>query len=317
MKAVFLDFDTMGPGLDLEGLRATVDELTVYGETRDEQLAGRLRDVECVFTNKARLTGESLAKMPRLRFIGLTATGSDNIDLDVAREHGITVANIRNYCTSSVAEHVIAVMLMLAHSLPAYQASIRAGAWQRSTAPFLLAHPIGELRGKTLGIIGHGALGEGVAVLARALGMQVLVAARKGESTVPAGRTLFNEVLDRADVVSLHCPLTTATKNLCAADGFARMKAGAFFINTARGGLVDSRALAAALSSGEIAGAAVDVLPSEPPVDGDPLLDYTGANLIVTPHIAWASDEARQNAIDELAANTRAFLAGDKRNCIT
>lgn len=317
MKAVFLDFDTMGPGLDLDGLRATVDELTVYGETRDEQIAERLREVECVFTNKIQLTGEALAKMPRLRFIGLTATGSDNIDLDAAREHGITVCNIRNYCTSSVAEHVIAVMLMLAHSLPAYQASIRAGAWQRSAAPFLLAHPIGELRGKTLGIVGHGALGEGVAVLARAMGMQVLAAARKGQSAAPAGRALFDEVLDRADVISLHCPLTAATRKMFGADEFARMKPGAFFINTARGGLVDSAALVAALSSGQIAGAAVDVLPSEPPVDGEPLLDYTGANLIVTPHIAWASDEARQNAIDELAANTRAFLAGDNRNCIT
>tara|TARA_R110002049_G_scaffold20717_14_gene75985 strand:+ start:1912 stop:2865 length:954 start_codon:yes stop_codon:yes gene_type:complete len=317
MKAVFLDFKTMGPGLDLTGLRAIVDELEVYDGTSDAELAGRIRDADIVYTNKMQLTAALLRDAPRLRFIGLTATGSDNVDLDCARQHGIVVANIRNYCTASVVEHVFGALLMLTHSLPQYRASVNAGDWQTSSMPFLLDHPIRELRAMTLGIIGYGALGQGVAAVGRAFGMQVLVAARPGSTTVPEGRCGFAEVIARADAISLHCPLTEATRNLLSAEQFAQMKKGAILVNTARGGLVHSGALVDALESGQLAGAAVDVLPHEPPVDGDPLLDYTGSNLIVTPHIAWASDEARQNAIDELAANTRAFLAGESRNHVT
>lgn len=314
MKAVFLDFATMGDGLDLGVLEAAVGELRVFDSTSDDELPGRIADADFVFTNKMRLSDELLSGAPKLRFIGLTATGCDNVDLDAARRGGIAVANIRGYCTQSVVEHVLGVLLMLTHNLGAYRASVTAGEWQRAGMPFLLAHPIRQLGGLTLGIVGHGELGRGVAAAGEALGMRVLVAARADAARIPDGRVPFRALLAESDVISLHCPLTDATRNLFGPDEFRQMKASALLVNTARGGLVDSAALADALRNGTIAGAAVDVLPTEPPVDGDPLLDYTGDNLIVTPHVAWASAEARQNAIDELAANARAFMAGETRN---
>ncbi|MDJ0938427.1 MAG: D-2-hydroxyacid dehydrogenase [Woeseiaceae bacterium] len=314
MKAVFLDYGTMGPGLDLTVLHESVDSLDVFDVTSDDEIAERIRDVDIVFTNKFRFTPELLQQAPKLRFIGLTATGTDNIDLAAAEEHGIGVANIRGYCTQSVVEHVFGVLLMLTHSLPAYRASVRAGEWQKAVDPFLLTHPVRELSAMTLGIVGFGELGQGVARAGTALGMNVLVSARPWAEQVPKDRFPFATVLEQSDVVSLHCPLNEQTRNLFGAEQFRAMKPSAILINTARGGLVDSAALAAALENGDIAAAAVDVLPKEPPVDGDPLLDYEGDNLIVTPHIAWATNEARQNAIDELAANVRAFIAGEQRN---
>ncbi|MDX1515502.1 MAG: D-2-hydroxyacid dehydrogenase [Woeseiaceae bacterium] len=314
MKAVFLDYATMGDGLSLEPLEAAVDELSVYEHTSDSDVAAHIGDADAVLTNKIRLTPELLQAAPNLRFIGLTATGTDNIDLDTARKLDIAVANIRGYCTQSVVEHVFGVLLMLTHSLADYRQSVRDGRWQRSQNPFLLDHPIRELSAMTMGIVGHGELGKGVAATARHFGMRVLVSARPGSGTVAEGRTPFNELLQRVDVLSLHCPLNDDTRNLIGADELARMKQSAILINTARGGLVDSRALAGALAGGVIAAAAVDVLPKEPPVDGDPLLDYDGGNLIVTPHIAWATGEARQNAIDELARNIAAFRDGRRRN---
>jgi glycerate dehydrogenase len=224
------------------------------------------------------------------------------------------VCNIRGYCTQSVTEHVFGVLLMLGHSLHRYAATVKADEWQRATDFCMLDFPIRELSAMTMGIVGHGELGSGVARMAREFGMQVLVSARAGHDDIAAGRVAFDEVLRRADVISLHCPLNENTEGLFGADEFKRMKSDAILINTARGALIDSEALVAALQNGDIAGAAVDVLPSEPPVDGDPLLDYSGENLIITPHIAWATGEARQGAIDELAANVVAFLDGRKRN---
>ena len=314
MKAVFLDFDTMGGGLDLSPLREATPEFVAYDVTAKAQVAERIRDADIVYTNKIQLTESLLRSALRLRFIGLTATGTDNIDLETARANGIAVANIRDYCSESVSEHVFGVLLMLSHNLPGFQQSVRAGDWHKAQDPFLLAHPVRELAAMTLGIVGYGALGQRVAELGKAFGMDVIVSARPGSSSVPEGRVAFDEVLEKADVISLHCPLNEQTRDLFDAVQFQRMKSTAIMINTARGGLVNSAALAAALGNGDIAAAAVDVLPQEPPIDGDPLLDYTGNNLIVTPHIAWASNAARQNAIDELAANARAFIAGEKRN---
>jgi glycerate dehydrogenase len=316
MKAVFLDYATMGSGLDLAVLEDAVGELAVFDTTSAAQLPERIADADAVLTNKMRLDREALSGAPRLRFIGLTATGTDNVDLDTAAARGIAVANIRSYCTRSVVEHVFGVLLLLTHRISAYRQSVAAGHWQRSDMPFLLDHPLTELSGRTLGIVGYGELGRGVAGIGGAFGMQVLIAARRHARPVPDGRTAFDDVLARADVVSLHCPLNEETRKLIGARELAHMKKNALLINTARGGLIDSQALATALREGRIAGAAVDVLPAEPPVDGDPLLDYTGDNLVVTPHIAWAGDRARQNAIDELAANIRAFRAGEKRNRI-
>jgi glycerate dehydrogenase len=314
MKAVFLDYATMGPGLDARPLSRLFSEFESHDVTARDEVAERIRDAEFVFANKALLKKDNLDAATRLRMIGLTATGTDNVDLEVARQHGIAVCNIRAYCTRSVVEHVFGVMLMLTHSLGRYDATVRAGEWQRAHDFCLLSHPIRELSAMTLGIVGHGELGRGVAAVAQAFGMRVLVAARPGAAQAGGSRVPFDDLLADSDVISLHCPLTDATRNLIDGKAIARMKPGAFLINTARGGLVDSGALAAALENGHLGGAAVDVLSKEPPVDGDPLLDHRGGNLIITPHIAWAGNEARQNAIAELAANVEAFLAGRERN---
>ena len=314
MKAVFLDFGTMGSGLDVSELESLVDEFVVYEDTADEQIAERIADFDIVFTNKIRLDAKLLESAPKLKFIALTATGTDNIDTAFARAHNIGVANIRDYCTQSVAEHVFGVMLTLTHSLNRYHGAVRAGEWQHSTDFCMLNFPIRELSALTLGIVGYGALGQGVARFARGFGMRVLISARPGSDSIPDDRVCFHDLLAEADVVTLHCPLTDETRNLFGAVQFQAMKPSAILVNTARGGLIDSQALVDALTSGAITAAAVDVLPDEPPVHGDPLLDYDGGNLIVTPHIAWATDTARQNAINELAANTRAFLAGKLRN---
>ncbi len=314
MKAVFLDFATMGPDLDLDRLRSVVTDLVIFDVTDDAEIADRIADADIVFTNKIQLTQDLLQQATNLRFIGLTATGTDNIDLDSAKRHGIAVSNIRAYCTQSVVEHVFGVLLNLSHSLSCYHESVRAGDWQHSDDFCPLLHPVRELSAMTLGIVGYGDLGRGVARMARQFGMRVLVSTRTGSDVVDEGRVPFEQLLAESDAISLHCPLDDATRNLFDAHAFRRMKQDAVLINTARGGLIDSAALVHALEDGDIGGAAIDVLPEEPPVNGDPLLEYEGSNLIVTPHIAWATDEARQNAIDELAANTRAFVDGQERN---
>lgn len=312
MNAVFLDWATMGPDLDVSLLRALLPELEIFDVTSDEQVAPRIRDAAYVLANKIRLTDALLEQCPHLRFIGLTATGTDNVDLAAAERHGIAVCNIRDYCSQSVAEHVFACLLSLAHNVPRYHADVRAGEWQKSDDFCLLTHPVRELSGMTLGIVGYGALGQAVARIAAAFDMTVIVAARAGASG--GTRVPFDELVARADVISLHCPLVPETRTLFSTEQFRQMKNDAIFINTARGGLVDSAALVAALRAGDIAAAAIDVLPKEPPVDGDPLLDYDGSNLIVTPHIAWATSAARQAAIDELTRNIDAFQQGLTRN---
>ena len=314
MKAVFLDYGTMGPDLDLTELESLVTELTLFDDSRGDVVADRIADVDIVFTNKVRLTRDLLERSPGLKLIALTATGTDNIDTECAQQRGIGVANIRDYCTQSVIEHVFGVILTLTHNLNRYHNAVRDGEWQQSTEFCMLSFPIRELSALTFGIVGYGSLGQGVARIAREFGSRVLVSARPGTDRVPPDRVSFDDLLSASDVISLHCPLNDATRNLFGPKQFRAMKDDAILVNTARGGLIDSRALVDALASGEIAAAAIDVLPSEPPVDGDPLLDYAGPNLIVTPHIAWATDRARQNAIDELVANTKAFLAGEQRN---
>ncbi len=314
MKAVFLDYATMGPDLDLSPLSELVDEFDVYDVTESDQVAKRIAGSHLVFTNKIRFSDELLKAAPDLGFIGLTATGTDNIDLRGAKSAGVVVSNIRAYCTQSVVEHVMGTLLMLSHNLANYAAFTRAGGWQESDDFCPLSWPLRQLTDMTLGIVGFGELGRGVAAAAGTFGMKTLIAARPGSTDVPAGRTALKTVLSASDVISLHCPLNDDTRGMIDGAALKTMKPDAFLINTARGALIDTQALADALANGEIAGAAIDVLPEEPPVNGDPLLDYTGDNLIVTPHIAWATREARQNAIIELALNTRAFLAGESRN---
>lgn len=314
MKAVFLDWATMGPGLDTSGLRALLPDLEIFDVTADREVAERIEEAEFVMANKIRLTDTLLQRCPRLRFIGLTATGTDNVDLEAAKRHGVAVCNIRAYCSQSVAEHVFGCLLNLTHSLGRYATDVRAGKWQQSDNFCLLTHPVRELSAMTLGIVGYGELGKAVAKVGASFGMEVIIAVRPGSAEAADGRVSFEALLRRADVISLHCPLNDNTRNLFGASEFEKMKNDAILINTARGGLIDSTALAEALRQGDIGAAAVDVLPKEPPVHGDPLLDYDGDNLLVTPHIAWATNEARQAAIDELAANVAAFLEGGKRN---
>ncbi len=316
MKAVFLDFATMGPGLDIGSIRTLLPEIEVFEMTANDEVAERIRGAEFVLTNKIRLTHELLQNNPELRFIGLTATGTDNIDLGAAQRFGVTVCNIRGYCTESVAEHVFGCILNLTHSLSRFDSAVRSGEWQHSETFSLLSFPIRELSTMTLGIVGYGELGKGVAQIAIAFGMDVIICARPGTAIVAKDRVSFDELLRRSDIISLHCPLNDVTRGLFSDAEFEKMQSNAILINTARGGLVDSAALANALSTGKIAAAAVDVLPKEPPIDGDPLLDYAGVNLMVTPHVAWATNEARQGAIDELAANIAAFLDGRERNRI-
>ena len=311
MRAVFLDYATMGSGLDLSELESLFSELILYEISDDTEIPERIEGAEFVFTNKVHLTDELLLGAPRLRYIGLTATGTDNIDLDAAKRNNVAVANIRAYCTDSVVEHVIGVLLMLTHNLHRYDNAVKKGEWQKADQFCMLKYPIRQLSNLTLGIVGYGDLGRGVAKAAEALGMTVVVAARPGASKIPAGRVAFAELLATADVVSLHCPLTDQTRNLIDRSALSTMRPGSFLINTARGALVDPVAVVDALNSGQLAGAAIDVLHKEPPTSGNPLLEYSSDNLIITPHMAWGTDMARQNAIDQLAAAAAAFLKGN------
>lgn len=316
MKAVFLDFATVGSDeLDVSSLQAVVPDLTLFDSTSADQVAQRIAGCEFVFANKVRMTKEIIDASDALRFIGLTATGVDNVDLGAAEHRNIAVCNIRAYCTNSVVEHVFAVLLQLTHSIGLYDMSVRAGEWQNATDFCMLNFPLRELSAMTIGIVGYGELGRGVAKIAEAFGMRVRIARRINQKG-PVGddRVELDELLRECDAITLHCPLTDDTRGLIGERELLLMKSNAILINTARGGLIDSAALAAALADGVIAAAAVDVLSQEPPVDGDPLLDYQGHNLIVTPHIAWASVEARKNAIDEVALNVRSFQEGGNRN---
>jgi glycerate dehydrogenase len=316
MRAVFLDFATVSrDDIDLAALEGTGIELSLYGVTTAEELTARIGAAEILITNKIRIGAAELAVAPRLKLICLSATGVNNVDLDAARARGIGVCNIVAYCTASVVQHVYALILSLSHHLTGYQRLLHQGAWKNSPQFCLLDYPIRELAGRKLGIVGFGELGRGVARVAPAFGLEVLISERPGARPLAASaeRMPFEQVLAQADILSLHCPLTEATRNLIDAAALARMKPGALLINTARGALVDSAALAEALRNGRIAGAGIDVLPQEPPVDGDPLLDESIPNLIVTPHIAWAARESRQRAVDEIAANIHSFMAGGRR----
>ncbi|MEA5445165.1 D-2-hydroxyacid dehydrogenase [Gammaproteobacteria bacterium AB-CW1] len=316
MKGVFLDFDTVSNNdvLTTE-LEAVLNPLEIYPVSAPEQIPARIAEVECLLTNKVKVTAALMDAAPNLKLICLAATGFDNVDTDAARERGITVCNIAGYCTAAVAQHVFSLILTLNQRLDDYRDRMRGGDWSRSPHFTMLDYPIRELSGRTLGIIGYGELGGGVARLGEAFGMEILIAERPGwKGEIREGRLPVEQVLEQSDVLSLHCPLSEDTRHLINADALKRMPAHAVLINTARGAVVDEQALADALRQGEIAGAGVDVLSQEPPVDGNPLLDEDVPNLVLTPHIAWATVEARQRALDEMAMNVRAFKTGEERN---
>jgi glycerate dehydrogenase len=315
VKAVFLDFATVSRGdLDLGRLRHVLPQLELHEVTPDDQIPARIAGAQIVLTNKLQLSRERIARERALRLIAVAATGTNNIDLEAAREHGVAVCNVRDYCSTSVMQHVLAVMLFLTHGLREHGRLALDGSWAASPQFTVLHSTIRELAGRVLGIVGYGTLGRAVAHAAHtALGMRILIANRPGAERAP-DRIDLRELLRQADVLSLHCPLTPQTRNLIGAGELALMKPDALLINTARGGLVDAAALAAALRARRIGGAAIDVLTQEPPVDGSPLLAADLPNLIVTPHIAWAALEARQRCVDEMAANVESFLQGGTRN---
>ena len=318
MRAAFLDFATVGPAdLNTSALTRLLPRLEFFDDTPATLLAARVAQSEVVIINKARLTGDVLRGAPDLRLVCLAATGIDNVDVRTARERGIAVANIRNYCAPSVTQHVFALLLALNQRLRECSDLVASGAWQRASTFCLLDYPFRELAGRTLGIVGLGNLGRGVARVAQAFGMEVIAARRAGHDAPDepgVRRVPLDQLLARSHVVSLHCPLTDDTRGLLDAAAIALMRRDAILVNTARGALVDAQALLAALRAGRIAGAGIDVLEREPPAEGHPLLDASLRNLIVTPHVAWAARESRQRALDEIAANVRAFLEGERRN---
>jgi glycerate dehydrogenase len=306
--------------LEKDSIRAVVrrpafaHEWREYARTAPDEVFERVEDATIIITNKVVLRGELLARLPSLKMIAEAATGTDNIDLAWCREHGLAVTNIRGYAAQTVPEHVFMMLLALRRQLLAYRADVAAGRWQRAPQFCFFDHPIRDLAGSTLGLIGRGSLGQGVARLAAAFGMRILWGERKGVAAVRQGYVSFEQLLAEADVISLHCPLTADTRSMIGAAELAAMKRDAILINTARGGLVDEVALAAALKENRIGGAGFDVLSKEPPREGNPLLALDLPNFILTPHVGWASGKAMQALADQLIANIEAFVRGEARN---
>ena len=312
MHVVVADAATVvGNGIDLEFLKE-FGEVTVYDLTSPEQLIPRLQEADAVICNKTRITADVMAACPRLRYIGLFATGFNNIDVAYAADHGVTVCNVPGYSTEAVAQHTFALLLAITDRVHEYNETVAQGDWVRSRTFAYFPIPLTELCGKTMGIVGYGAIGRRVGDMARAFGMRVLVHGRRPIPDTDVEQVPFEELLERADVVSLHCPLNADSEGMMDAAAFARMKPGAIFINTSRGGLVDETALRAALDSGHLMGAGVDVLQVEPMTEECPLLG--APNCIITPHIAWAGVETRRRLMGVVAENIRRYLAGKPIN---
>ena len=313
MKAAFLDFSSLGSGVDTTLLDKLL-QINYHGHSNKDELLQRLYGKQIAMLNKLVLDKETIMACKDLELIVLAATGTDNIDLEAARERGIAVSNIRGYCTASVVQHVMSLILGLTRHIRGCPTPSSGKAWEDTETRALAEYPIRELTGKTIGIIGYGNLGSAVAEAAKCFGMEVLVADRIKihEDGLREGRTTLHRVLKDADIISLHCPLTPTTRHLIGVEELNMMKSDALLINTARGGLIDSQALVSALDSGFIGGAGIDVLSKEPPEDDEPLLRSDIQNLIMTPHIAWSSKESRQRALDQMAENIADNLAGGK-----
>ena len=309
-RAVFLDHTSLDLGdLDLSPLHRCFGELQLWESTSAEQVIERLQGASVAISNKILLNADTLAACPDLKLILVAATGTNNVDLEAARAQGITVANCQGYGTPSVAQHTLMLLLALATRVIDYQKAVTSGEWQKAKQFCLLDFPIVELEGKTLGLFGHGELGSAVAKLAEAFGMRVLIGQIPGRPARPDRLTL-DELLPQVDALTFHCPLNEHTRNFIGARELALLKPGAFVVNTARGGMINEQALADALRSGHLGGAATDVLSVEPPHDGNPLLAADVPRLIITPHSAWGSREARQRIVGQLSENATAFFNG-------
>ena len=318
-RIVFLDRETLSDSVQLQQVPFK-HELQVYGRTAPEQVAERIADADIVISNKVALRREHLEAAPQLKMIALAATGSDNIDLDTARDRQIVVSNIRDYAVRSVPEHVFALIFALRRNICAYRQSVQEGRWQEAQQFCYFDYPIRDLAGSTLGLIGSGSLGQAAATMGRALGMKVIFAQRRGQTIVSNAddRLPFEQVLDQADVLSLHCPLTAETQNLLGMPEFERMAARRpLLINTARGGLIDNQALDHALRHGWLGGAGIDVCTPEPPPADHILMRLLDLpNYILTPHIGWASQEAMQTLANQLIENIVAFHHGEPRHTL-
>ena len=290
--------------------------LSSYGTTEAHETLARIRGADIIITNKVVISAEHIAANPQLKLIALAATGVNNVDVEAAKQNGTAVCNIRAYGNESVAEHAFMMMITLMRNLPAYQRDVAAGLWENSPFFCYLGAPMRDLNGKTLAIFGRGNIGKTLATYAQAFKMNVVFAEHKNAQSVRDGYVSFDEAIRSADVVSLNCPLTPQTANMIGEAELQQMKPGAILINCGRGGLVDEAALVAALKYGQIGGAGFDVLTQEPPRDGNPLLKARLTNLIVTPHIAWASQEAANRLFDILLDNINRFVAGNPQNLV-
>lgn len=315
-KIVFLDRDTIGPAVTIT--RPDFHhEWVEYGKTPEAQVAERIRDADIVITNKAPVREVSIAAASKLKMIAVAATGYDVVDLACAKERGIVVSNVRGYAVSTVPEHTFALIFALRRSIVGFREDVIAGEWQRANQFCFFNHPIRDLAGSTIGIFGGGTLGSSVARIAEALGMKVLFAGRKGASDVAEGYTPFETVLEQADIITLHMPLKPETRDLIGIDEFRRMKRHPLIINTARGGLVNEADLVTALDEGLIGGAGFDVLTKEPPASDNPILKVIDRpNVILTPHVAWASDEAMQSLWRQVIGHVENFKKGTPSNTL-
>lgn len=309
--------------LDRASLKARVrkpscaTEYIEHQKTSVEQIVPRLAKATVAIVNKVPMRADTLAQLPQLKMIAVAATGYDVVDVGYCKEHGIAVANIRNYAVHTVPEHAFALILALRRNILAYREDVENGVWNKSEQFCFFTHDIGDLYGSTLGIIGEGAIGQATAAIGRAFGMRVLFADHPPPKAPGVTFTPHEQVLSESDVISLHCPLMPATRNLIDMAAFRQMRRNCLLINTARGGLVDESALIQALEQGLIAGAGFDVLTVEPPRDGHPLLEVRRPNFILTPHIAWASDGAMQFLADQLIDNIEKWCAGTPQHLVT
>ncbi|MEM9433775.1 MAG: D-2-hydroxyacid dehydrogenase [Pseudomonadota bacterium] len=315
-RIVFLDRSTIGPSVHLKKPDFP-HEWVEHDRTSPHQVVERLEGAEIAISNKVPIGRAAIEKLPNLKMIAIPATGYDRFDIDACQERGIVVSNVRGYATNTVPEHAFALILALRRGIVGFRQDVIDGKWQEADQFCFFTHPINDLAGSTIGIMGEGALGQGVATLARAFGMEVLFAAHKGVNGLGPLYTPWDEVIERSDIISLHAPLMPATKNMIAWPEFQKMKRRPLLINCARGGLVDEADLVRALDADLIAGVGFDCLTTEPPQSDNPLLTVLDRpNVIVTPHTAWASDEAMQTLWDQTVDHLNNFAMGTPSNQI-